>query len=605
MTHEHNAGNAILIIDDEASLRNTFRIFLTRAGYGPVTTVDSFEEAVKMVSTQMFDLIICDIVLENHSGIDLLKRFRQLGVACPVVIVTGYPHVETASEAVRLGAFDYLAKPVDKEALLKTARLALSHYRLEKEKSKAEVAREQYRRFLEAIFKSVSDSIISVDRNLQIMKMNQAATQLFQTIQPELQEGGSLGDLSQNKDLYRIIMEVTAVLRNNRELADLRLECFLGGACKVLSCCISPLEDRVGDAAGAVLVIRDITQKEQLQYQERSRFHRMLGVSPVMQNVYRMIENIGKVDTSVLITGESGTGKELAVQALHQESPRRNRPLVMVDCTTIPENLLESELFGHKKGAFTGAEENRLGRVLQAEGGTLFLDEIGNIPMTMQLRLLRFLQDKTFYPVGRDKEVRVDVRVIAATNVDLREKVKNGTFREDLYYRLLIIDIHLPPLRVRKGDIVLLTNHFIEHFADRLGKSITGISEQAQSLLCHYRWPGNVRQLEHVIERACILCEGTTIATEDLPQEVLQELDLVQGSAPGSSLPSSAPDPPGDTVCRFTLSTVEQQTADTILAALKKAGGNKAKAARLLRIDRSTLYRKMRELRIEMDIFVR
>ncbi len=161
MTHEHGAGTAaILIIDDEASLRNTFRIFLTRAGYGPVTTVGSFEEAVKMVSSQMFDLIICDIVLENHSGIDLLKRFRQLGVACPVVIVTGYPHVETASEAVRLGAFDYLAKPVDKEALLKTARLALSHYRLEKEKSKAEFARERYRRFLGAIFKSVSDSII-------------------------------------------------------------------------------------------------------------------------------------------------------------------------------------------------------------------------------------------------------------------------------------------------------------------------------------------------------------------------------------------------------------------------------------------------------------
>lgn len=603
MTHEQTEETAILIVDDEASLRNTFRIFLTRAGYGPVAAVASFEEAVKAVSARMFDLIICDIVLESHSGIELLKRFRQLGVACPVVIVTGYPHVETASEAVRLGAFDYLAKPVEKEALLKTARLALSHYRLEKDKSKAEFAREQYRRFLETLFKSVSDSIVSVDRNLQIMKMNQAAIALFQTIQPELQEGGNLGDLSRNKDLCRIITETNAVLQASKELTDLRLECFLEGTCKVLSCCISPLEDRSGEAAGAVLVIRDITQKEQQQYMERSRFHGMIGVSTTMQNVYRMIENIGKVDASVLITGESGTGKELAVQALHRESPRRNRPLIMVDCTTIPENLLESELFGHKKGSFTGAEENRAGRILQAEGGTLFLDEIGNIPMAMQLRLLRFLQEKTFYPVGRDREIRVDVRVIAATNVDLREKVKDGSFREDLFFRLLIIDIHLPPLRERKGDIALLTSHFIHHFAGRLGKSITGISEQAQSLLCHYRWPGNVRQLQHAIERACILCEGTTISTEHLPRELLQELE--PGDHPAAEpfpLPCDA-DSPASRIRHFTLSKEDRQTTETILEALKKSGGNKAKAARLLQIDRTTLYRKMRELHIEMDLF--
>ena len=602
MTNPHPGETAILIVDDEVSLRNTFRIFLSRAGYGPVITVASFEEAVKVVSTRMFDLIICDIVLESHSGIELLKRFRQLGIACPVVIVTGYPHVETASEAVRLGAFDYLAKPVEKDALLKTARLALSHYQLEKEKSKAELAREQYRSFLETIFKSVSDSIISVDQNLCILKMNQAATALFQSLQPEVQEGGSLNDLCGNKDLCRIVTEIVVVLQANRKATDFRLECFLDGACKVLSCCISPLRESDRDAAGAVLVIRDITQKEK-QYQERTQFHRMIGASVAMQNVYRMIENIGKVDTSVLITGESGTGKELAVHALHLESPRRNQPLIMVDCTTISDNLLESELFGHKKGSFTGADENRLGRILQAEGGTLFLDEIGNIPITMQLRLLRFLQEKTFYPVGRDKEVQVDVRIIAATNIDLKEKVKNGSFREDLYFRLLIIDIHLPPLRERKGDIILLTRHFIEHFAEKLNKSITGISEQAQSLLCHYRWPGNVRQLEHAIERAGILCEGTTISTEHLPQELLLEQEAPQFLDTESSLL------PGETVshdelaCHYSLSKEEQKAAEKILTALKKSGGNKAKAARFLRIDRSTLYRKMRELHIDMNIF--
>ena len=199
----------------------------------------------------------------------------------------------------------------------------------------------------------------------------------------------------------------------------------------------------------------------------------MIGASSAMQNVYLLIEKIGRVDTSVLITGASGTGKELVVHALHQESPRHNKPLVMVDCTAIQDTLLESELFGHKKGSFTGAEENRVGRILQAEGGTLFLDEIGDISKVMQLRLLRFLQEKTFYPVGSDKEIQVDVRVIAATNVDLREKVKNGSFREDLYFRLLIIDIHLPSLCVRTGDITLLTNHFIHLYAQKLGKRIT------------------------------------------------------------------------------------------------------------------------------------
>lgn len=595
---------AVLIIDDEASLRNTFRIFLERAGYRPIVTAATFEEAVQAVATRMFDLIICDIVLENFSGIDLFKRFRQLGVACPVVIVTGYPHVETASEAVRLGAFDYLAKPVEKETLLKTARLATAHYRLEKENIRADFARRQYRQFLETIFKSVSDAIISVDRHMTVMKTNQAANQLLQTLLPDFQEGANLAVLCQHKDLCRLTMDVETVLLNNSEQSDIRLECYFAGDCKVLSCCISPLEGGKNEVAGAVLVIRDITQKEHTLQESRNRFHNMIGSSMAMQNIYRMIENIGKSDASVLITGESGTGKELAVQALHLESKRHDRPLVTVDCTAVPENLFESELFGHKRGSFTGANTDRQGRVLQAEGGTLFLDEIGNIPMTIQLRLLRFLQEKTFYPVGRDTEVRVDVRVVAATNVDLKEKVQNGSFREDLYYRLLIIDIHLPPLRERKGDIIILSNHFLRLFAEKMAKCITGISEQAQSILCHYSWPGNVRQLLHVIERACILCQDTTISTEHLPEEMLEDTPVNQISTPDSK---AAPTILGNQQPTIklppSLSEEEQQLAETLVDALKKAGGNKAKAARLLGIDRSTLYRKLHELHLDIDMF--
>jgi DNA-binding NtrC family response regulator len=307
-----------------------------------------------------------------------------------------------------------------------------------------------------------------------------------------------------------------------------------------------------------------------------------------------MLENIGKVDTSVLVTGASGTGKELAVHALHQESRRRDRPLVMIDCTAIPENLLESELFGHKKGSFTGATENRKGRILQAEKGTLFLDEIGNISTTVQLRLLRFLQEKTFYPVGSDKAVQVDVRVVAATNVDLRKKVEKGEFREDLYFRLRIIDIHMPLLRDRGSDIVLLTNHFLEYFSRKTGRVFTGISEQALRLLCEYDWPGNVRELEHAIERACVLCRGTTISTENLPEEIIGsrisagDIEELHHASAGNQSSGRKK---------------KEESRDKIIQALKKAGGNKAKAARLLRIDRSTLYRKMHELHIDINIF--
>ena len=598
---EISKETAILVVDDEISLRNTFSTFLRRAEYETVIAVGSFEDAVKAVSSRIFDLIFCDIVLENHSGIDLLKRFRELGVTCPVVMVTGYPHVETASDAVRLGAFDYLAKPVEKDALLKTARMAIGQYRLEQEKKEAEIARKQYQRFLETLFKSVSDSIISVDRKLTLLKMNQAAVHLFRNMDIELSEGVDIANLFKSEDFRQLFDDIKNVQQSGKDLVDHRVEYCVGGRCHVLSICISPLDDGTGTPSGAVLVFRDMTP-ERLEYpQERTHFHRMIGSSQAMRNVYLLIENIGKVDSSVLITGASGTGKELVVHALHQESPRRSQPLVMVDCAAIPDNLLESELFGHKKGSFTGAEDNRMGRILQADGGTLFLDEIGDISVTMQLRLLRFLQEKTFYPVGRDKEIHVDVRVVAATNVDLKEKVQEGNFREDLYFRLLIIDIHLPFLKDRGGDIPILANHFIQVHAEKMGKSITGISEQAMALLCRYTWPGNVRQLEHTIERACILCGGTTISSEHLPEEVARadRGDVSQLLSPAvvhEQLPASQ-------VQNTSLSSKEQQASAEIVTALQKAGGNKAKAARILKIDRSTLYRKMRELHIDRDLF--
>ena len=341
---------------------------------------------------------------------------------------------------------------------------------------------------------------------------------------------------------------------------------------------------------------RDISQPKLPVHGKRTRFHGLIGASPVMQGIYRLIENVGKVDTAVLITGESGTGKELTAEALHAESTRSEMPLVKVDCAAMPEELLESELFGHRKGAFTGADRDRPGRILQAHEGTLFLDEIGDISARMQLRLLRFLQEKTFTPVGQDTPVSVDIRVIAATNVDLRETVRQGRFREDLYYRLKVVEIPLPPLRDRKGAIQLLSHHFLTLLREKLSKNINTISDQALDAMKRYSWPGNIRELKHVMERAVVLCEGPTLFLKHFPSEIQ---DFTAEEHPEKPLGNE----------KETQESVKGPLFDSyldedeeILQALKQARGNKAKAARLLSIDRSTLYRKIKRLGMEEDV---
>ncbi len=591
-------GTAILVIDDEESLRNTFQFFLQNQGYNPVVTAATYEEALKEVTENHWDLVISDIVLGGNTGIDLLKRIRELGRSCPVVMITGYPTVETAAEAVRLGAFDYIPKPVEKEALLKTARLALRQHQLEQGKQQAEQERERYRAFLETVFKSVTDGIVTVDRNLNIMNMNPAARLLFNELQPGLADNTTILSLCGQEEFLPLKKDLLQVLKNGNEISPHLFECQ--GADrqkKVLSVSTAPLKDGAGGADGVVMVVRDMTPPVQQAAGKRQRFHRFLGSSDAMQAAYTMIENVGRVDLAVLITGESGTGKELAAEALHLESHRKNRPLIKVDCTAIPETLLESELFGHRKGSFTGADRDRMGRILQADGGTLFLDEIGDISQVMQLRLLRFLQESTFYPVGQDTPLQVDVRVITATNVDLKEKVRTGAFREDLYFRLRVIDIILPPLRERGQDIILLANHFIEKIAPKVGKSITGISDQARQLMLQYPWPGNVRELEHVIERACVLCQGTTLSSEQLPLEITNHPLRRLQQEHGSSLEQLSPTPPPLTATP----SADLSPAERVLQALKKTGGNKAKAARLLGIDRTTLYRKIKELNLDLS----
>lgn len=587
-------SGSILVVDDEGSLRDTFHFFLSREGYEPVLTVETFKEALSILRNQSIDLVLSDIVLEGSSGIDLLKQTRRLGIDCPFIIITGFPDVDTAAEAVRLGAFDYISKPIDKETLLKSVKLALRHRYLETQKLIAEAEREQYRLFLDKVFKSVTDAIIIVDAHLNILKLNAAARYLFANLLPGVDEGISLSASITSEEFSSLRTDLLRVLKTGQEITEHRFECkTLDGKQKILSICTSPFKENNSDYLGAVIVIRDMSIQDKLSLQRRSAFHRFIGSSDPMQAVYTIIENVGRVDTTVLITGESGTGKELAAEALHNESSRRNKPLIKVDCTAMPENLLESELFGHKKGSFTGADKDRMGHIIQADGGTLFLDEIGEISAITQLRLLRFLQEKTFYPVGSDTEIVVDTRVITATNVNLKEKVLQGTFREDLYYRLRVIDITLPPLRKRADDILMLINHFIKIFSNSLDKIINGLSDNVIAALTNYSWPGNVRELEHVIERAVVLCQGATITMKDLPSDLFITEDVQTSTHDTPPLYQASPGTED--------SSTEDKRADQILKVLSKCGGNKAKAARLLGIDRSTLYRKIKDYDIDLS----
>ena len=594
-------SGSILVVDDEESLRNTFQFFLSREGYDPVLTAATYKEAISILETRSVELILSDIVLDGASGIDLLKKTRQQGIDCPFIVITGYPEVETAAEAVRFGAFDYIPKPVDKETLLKSVRLALRQRRLETQKIIAEEERERYRVFLDKVFKSVTDAIIIVDANLKILKLNSAAQFLFADLLPGIIEGSSLNSSITSEEFSSLRSDLLRVLKTGQEVTEHRFECkTIDNRPKILSICTSPFQENKTNTFGAVIVVRDMSVQVEKRHQRRNSFHRFIGASDAMQMVYTMIENVGRVDTTVLITGESGTGKELAAEALHNESLRKNRPIVKVDCTAMPENLLESELFGHKKGSFTGADKDRMGHILQADGGTLFLDEIGEISAITQLRLLRFLQEKTFYPVGGDNPIIVDTRVITATNVDLKEKVLQGAFREDLYFRLRVIDLVMPPLRDRDDDVILLANYFVRKFSGKLNKTVNGLSDNTLIRLTSYRWPGNVRELEHIIERAVVLCRGTTITTGDLPDDLNIDTATAAHSIKIPPIPFS-PLPKND-FSELVVRETDEPVVSLILQTLSKCGGNKAKAARLLGMDRSTLYRKIKEHNIDLSV---
>ncbi len=565
----------ILVIDDEESLRFTFKHFLEKEGH-QVTAVPNYDTAMNSLLKNSFDLVFADVLLGKHTGIDVLREVGKRGYFVPVIMITGQPSIDSAAEAVRLGAFDYLPKPVRKETLLRVTASALRHKKLHEEKQRIEEEKDRLFGHLKAVFNSVQDAIVSVDTDMRVIECNSAAETFFARARTEI-IGKGLDDVCTGC-CNGCVDVIRSTLKRGEAILEQQVNCEAStGSQRVVVLTCTPLVDSAGTPLAAVLAIRDITRLYDLERElhDRRHYRRIVGKSVKMQEIYNMVDNLRETETTVLITGPSGTGKELIAEALHEDSPRTSKALIKVNCSALSENLLESELFGHVKGAFTGAVRDKAGRFELADGGSIFLDEIGDISPLIQLKLLRVLQEKEFERVGDAKPLRADVRVIAATNRNLRELVRRGLFREDLFYRLKVVEIALPPLREHNEDIPLLIDHFCKRFNNSFSKRITGVDDNVLSFFMNYHWPGNVRELEHAIEHAFVLCPGGVVTQEHLPA------DITGGEAEA-----------GQEEQPMTISS------DAVKEALRTAGGNKAKAARLLGISRQTIYRKIKELGI-------
>ena len=441
--------NRILIVDDEANTRDGLRWSLEGDGVS-IATAPEGASAWEMLRDEPADLVLTDLKMPKLDGMDLLRRIRESHPETQVIVLTGHGTVESAVEAMKLGAVDYLIKPINIEELR-----------------------------------------ITVKR----------------------------------------VLETVQIRRENEELRR-RLD-------------------------------------------EKYGFENLIGRSQAMEQVFHQIRQVAPTRASVLIQGESGTGKELIAQAIHQNSPRRNRAFIAVNCGALTPSLLESELFGHEKGAFTGAAQRRKGRFELADEGTLFLDEISEISPELQVKLLRVLQEQTFERVGGTETIRVDNRVVAATNRDIDDAVRAGTFREDLFYRLNVVRIHVPPLRDRREDIPLLVDTFVREFSEANGKPFRPIAPKLMMELQRHDWPGNVRQLRNVIEGLVVMSTGKEISLKSLPPDI------------------RAQQPKGERISLPIPISMKEAEREIILATLRDTNGNRAAAAKTLGLGRKTLYRKM------------
>jgi len=468
--------SSILLVDDEENIIEVLEIVLKEEGM-EVLKATSAGEALNILREREVDIAVSDIRMPDFSGVDLLKKAKQIAPDTVFIMITAFASTDTAIDALQHGAYDYLTKPFKMEELLNIVRHAL-----------------------------------------------------------------------EKKSL-------------RREVADLRYE----------------IESQQGQK-----LFQALNQSQ------------MIGKSRKMLEIYRTIGTVAMGESTILITGESGTGKELVARAIHEASPRKDRPFVSINCSAFPETLLESELFGYLKGSFTGATANKLGLFEAADQGSIFLDEIADMTPAMQVKLLRVLQERMLRPLGGNRELPIDVRVIAATNQDLKKAIENGRFREDLYYRVAVININLPPLRERPEDIDLLAFHFLSQYAEKFRKPVLGISRDALRSLESYPWPGNVRELENTIERAIALESTETIQVERLP-------DAIRKLPPSQSSDTiTLPDGPID-LEQF-LNGIEKAL---ISQTLSKAQGNQTQAAKALQLTKPSLRHRIQSLGIDAAAFRR
>jgi PAS domain S-box-containing protein len=479
----------ILVIDDDEQIIRTFSAYLKNQNY-VIHGASDYNSALDVLSDKVIDVIFADIFLDDHSGIDILREVKKRGFEIPVIMITGEPDVDTASASVRLGAFDYITKPVNRDTFIRVTKHAVQYKAFSDEKKIIELENERYRSHTEAIFKSVEDAIITVDNQMQVTHANFALENICGL--PSV-IGYPVSDIK-NKCSLRCWNVFEEALKTNNFIREYRIECErASNPHQIVLLNVTPLKDKIDKQIGGVMTIKDITRLSRLEIelQDRNHYQNIIGKNQRMQEIYKLVDNLKDIETTVLITGPSGTGKELVAKAIHYGGTRTHKPFIAVNCSALADNLLESELFGHKKGAFTGAVMDKVGRFQMANHGSIFLDEIGDISPRIQLKLLRVLETKEIERVGDSIPAKMDVKIITATNKNLRERVKSGDFREDLYYRLKVVEINLPALRERRDDIPLLVEHYISVFNKKFNKLISGITNEVEKIFMEYYRPGH------------------------------------------------------------------------------------------------------------------